>query len=227
MKRRACFSAVGAVVLFLGSASAWADATNLVYTFGGTFDLKIPADPAATRGWMQNAVIFVPFHILICDLDVLVDIRHTSAVDLQLSLQGPAGWSIMLSAGDVYEQYSEGQDYDSTVFDDEAPTGIQDAVAPFTGRFRPLHALAAFDDRDAYGLWQLQVCDICYGDTGCLDSFSLRIAGFLPAETPRVPAPTTGGLAFLGVALIAAGRGLISPLAERRLSRGLFAPGSF
>ncbi len=226
MKRRACFLAVAAVVLFLASGPVLADATNLVYTYGGNFDLRIPADPAATRGWMQNAVIYIPCHILICDLDVRVDIRHTSAVDLQLSLQGPAGWSIMLSAGDAYEQYSEGQDYDSTVFDDEATTWIQDALAPFTGSFQPLHALAAFDGQDAYGVWQLQVRDMCYSDTGVLDSFLLRITGSLPAETLPVPAPAAGGLVVLGMALTAAGRRFTCPLARRRPSRGLSAPES-
>lgn len=226
VKRRVGSAAVAAVVLFLGSASAWAEATNLVYTFGASFDLRIPADPAATRGWMQNAVIYVPSHILICDLDVLVDIRHPSAVDLQLSLQGPGGRSIMLSAGDPYEQYSEGQDYDSTVFDDEATVRIQNALAPFSGSFQPLHALAAFDGQDAYGIWQLQVYDMCYGDAGSLDSFFLRITGFLPAETPHVPAPAAGGLVSLGMALIAVGRRFTCPLATRRPSRGLSAPGS-
>jgi subtilisin-like proprotein convertase family protein len=226
VKRRVGSAAVAAVVLFLGSASAWAEATNLVYTFGANFNLKIPADPAATRGWMQNAVICVPSHMLICDLDVLVDIRHPSAVDLQLSLQGPGGQSIMLSVGDPYEQYSEGQDYDSTVFDDEATVRIQDAMAPFSGSFQPLHALAAFDGQDAYGIWQLQVLDMCYGHRGILDSFILRIAVLPPAETLPVPAPAACGLAVLGMALTATGRRLTCPLATRRPSRGPSAPES-
>jgi subtilisin-like proprotein convertase family protein len=227
MKMRACSVIVGAAALFSAAGPVLADATNLVYTFGGSFDLRIPADPAATRGWMQNAAIYVPSHILICDLDVLVDIRHTSAVDLQLSLQGPSGRAIMLSVGDLYEQYSQGQDYDSTVFDDEAATQIQDGKAPFAGSFRPLHALAAFDGQDACGVWLLKVSDMCYGDTGFLNAFFLRITGSLLAETPHVPAPAAGGLALLGAALAAACRRFTCPLAGRRPSRGPSAPGSF
>jgi hypothetical protein len=126
----------------------------------------------------------------------------------------------------LYEQYSQGRDYDSTVFDDEAATRIQDGVPPFAGSFRPVHALAAFDGRDACGVWLLVVWDVCYGDTGFLNSFFLRITGSPPAEIPRVPAPAAGGLAFLGMALAAAGRRLTCPAAGRRPSRGPFAPGS-
>lgn len=223
---RACSAIVCAAVLFLAAGTVLADATNLVYTFGGSFNLRIPADPAATRGWMQIAAIHVPSHILICDLDVLVDIRHTCAVDLQLTLLGPSGQTLMLCAGDLYEQYAQGQDYDSTVFDDEAATRIQDGAPPFAGSFRPVCALAAFDGQDACGVWLLKVWDACYGDTGLLDSFFLRITGSPPAETPHVPAPAAGGLALLGMALAAAGRRLTFPVAGRRPSRGLSAPGS-
>ena len=220
MKTCVCFSAAAAVLLWALSGPAFAGGTSLLSTYGGSFSLRIPADAAATRGWMQDAVVCVPDHLLICDLDVRVNIRHTAAFDLQLFLVGPSGGVVMLSASNPRSGYYEGADYDGTTFDDEAAAGIGDALPPFSGSFRPLHALAAFDGGDAYGSWTLQVYDAYYDDAGWLDSFALIIATSLPDEPLAVPVPAAGVLALLGVALT-------GPLKTvRRPSRERSAPAS-
>lgn len=220
MRTCVCLSAAAAVLLLVLSGPAFAGGAGPVSTYGGSFSLRIPADAAATRGWMQDAVVYVPDHLLISDLNVLVDIRHTAAFDLQLFLEGPSGHIVLLNASNPQSGYYEGGDYSGTTFDDEAAVGIEDAIVPFAGSFRPLHALAAFDGGDAYGPWALQVYDAYYNDTGWLDSFALIITTSLPEEPSAVPAPAASVLALLGMALV-------GPLKTvRRPSRGRPAPAS-
>lgn len=202
MKTRVCIHAVAGIVLFVLSGPVRGGGTNLVYTYSAQFSLTIPADPAETRGWMQDAVIFVPDHIIICDLEVLVNIRHTAAFDLQLSLRGPSGRVVNLAAGEPREGYYKGQDYQETRFDDEADASVEEASPPFAGSFRPRQALAAFDGRDAYGTWTLEVYDAYYGDAGYLESFVLTITGSAKQGHVTIPTPAAGPLVLLGLALI-------------------------
>lgn len=202
MKTRVCFLAVAAIALSVVSRPVRGDGTSLVYTYGGSFNLAIPADSAETRGWMQDAVVFVPSHILIVDLDVLVNIRHTAAFDLQICLRSPFGRTRVLAVNDPLEGYFKGGDYSGTRFDDEAAISIEDASPPFAGPLRPCEMLSAFDGRDACGFWSLQIYDARYGDVGCLDSFVLTITGSAMKGDVAAPAPAAGALALLGLAVI-------------------------
>jgi len=165
-----------------------------VHIYRGTLDLRIPADPDSSKGWMNDAIIDVPDHLTICDLDVGISLTHTSVFDLQIFLQSPAGTRICLNMYNPFDGYFKGQDYAQTIFDDQAQTPIEQAQPPFTGRFRPLepYKLSEFDDEDAYGPWRLQIYDAFYADTGSLDSFELMIT---------TPEPTTAILLVLGAGL--------------------------
>lgn len=177
-----------------------------VWTYGGAFDLAIPADPDATRGWMDEAIIEVPDHLLIQDVDVSLSVTHTNIFDLQLFVTSPAGTTVLLNSYDPLGGFFEGADYQGTVFDDEAETSIVDGDAPFAGRFRPLasEGLAAFDGEDAFGLWQLDIYDAHYLDTGSLNAFGLTVT---------TPEPATGLILLAGLAIV----GLS---ARRRCRRG-------
>jgi subtilisin-like proprotein convertase family protein len=211
VKMRAYCAVVAGIVLFIVPGFVRGNSTNLVYTYSGQFNLRIPFNSSESRGWMQDAVIFVPDHIVIWDLDVLVNIRHTSAFDLQVSVRGPSGRVVNLAAGEPREGYYKGQDYAGTRFDDEAQTSVEDARPPFAGSFRPRQKLEAFDGRDAYGVWTLEIYDAYYGDVGCLDSFALIITGPPREDGVSIPSPAAGPLTLLGLALIGAPR-------SRRLS---------
>ena len=157
----------------------------LAGNYGGTFDLPIPANPDDTRGWMDDAIIEVPDHFNICDIDVAVSLRHTNAVDLQIFLKSPAGTSLCLNMYD-FKDFFEGEDYTQTTFDDEAQVPIEQGMPPFTGRFRPKaldtdNLLKVFDGQDCYGTWRLRIYDAYYHDIGTLDSFELMITVPEPA----------------------------------------------
>jgi subtilisin-like proprotein convertase family protein len=169
---------------------------DVVCTYSRHFNLRIPANPQDTRGWMNDAVIDVPSHLIIEDLDVSVTLSHSKDFDLTLSLQSPSGTTVTLNYYDPFTGYIEGADYDGTTFDDEASTPIEEGSPPFDGTYRPLEGnqLASFDGQDACGRWRLRVADAYYGDTGWFHSYCLIIT---------VPEPSTVALLLTGMGIAA------------------------
>jgi subtilisin-like proprotein convertase family protein len=167
-----------------------------VQLYGGDFDLPIPAGPADTRGWMQDAVIQVPDHFSISDVDIRINVTHTNVFDLQISIKGPHGPLVHLNKYDLDEFFDEAN-YTLTIFDDEADIAIEQGEPPFTGRFRPRapNLLQVYDGRDAFGLWRLRIYDAWYADTGTLDSFELIFA---------TPEPTVTVFMIFGLSLMRA-----------------------
>ncbi|HPC97121.1 MAG TPA: proprotein convertase P-domain-containing protein [Sedimentisphaerales bacterium] len=189
--RTSTLLALGAsMVLAIGVCPGLAEAETVV-SYGGPFDLPIPADPGATKGWMADAIIDVSGHHVILDVDVAVSVSHTQVFDLQLLITSPSGTTIVLNMYDPFTDYFEGADYSNTVFDDEASMSISDAQPPFEGSFRPIDikGLAAFDGEDAFGQWRLRIYDACYMDTGSLEFCELVIT---------TPEPATVLLLLLG-----------------------------
>jgi hypothetical protein len=179
---------------------------DVVVTYSRPFDLRIPASAPATRGWMDDAIIDVPSHLIITDLDVSIDLAHSNDFDLQLYLQSPSGSTILLNQYNPFTGYFEGADYVGTTFDDEADTPIEAGSAPFAGRYRPLEGnlLSTFDGQDAFGRWRLRVCDAYYVNTGRFKEFTLTIT---------VPEPATAALLLLALPLLHPRR--LRPLRKR------------
>jgi len=194
MDAQSCIQWIVAVLLGLGALSFPVFADE-VYTYGGDFDLTIPAseDPRSEygQGWMADAVIEIDSHFTISDIDVGITLTHSNVFDLQIFVQSLDGTSLCLNMYNPFNEFFTGADYSQTVFDDEAQTPIGQAEPPFTGRFRPNNGslLEIFDDQDAYGPWQLRIYDAYYHDTGTLDSFELAIT---------TPEPATVVLLVLG-----------------------------
>jgi hypothetical protein len=182
-----------AAILCMAAGVARAD---VVCTYSRQFNLRIPADPQATRGWMDDAIIDVPSHLVIEDLDVSVTLTHSKVFDLQLFVESPSGTAVLLNMYDPFTGYIEGADYDGTTFDDEASVPIEEASPPFVGSFRPVEGsrLADFDGQDAYGPWRVRVYDAYYADTGWFQAFSLMIT---------VPEPATVAFLLAGMGVTA------------------------
>jgi hypothetical protein len=152
-----------------------------VHIYSDDFNLRIPKpvinDPCISKGWMADAVINVPDHFIITDLDVGINLTHTNVVDLQIFLLSPTEKLICLNMFDVLKEFYVYPNYTDTIFDDEAMLSIKDGVAPFTGRFRPLepYKLSQFDGEDAFGSWHLQIYDADWWDTGTFNHLELTI----------------------------------------------------
>ena len=181
------------VIIAVGGAATCFASPAEIYSY--EFDLPIPAGTDSSMGWMDEVLLEVPDHIIICDVDVGISVTHTNVFDLQIFLQSPSGTRICLNMYDSFEGFFVGENYTNTIFDDEAQNSISQAEPPFTGRFKPLdpYALSEFDNEDAFGFWRLQIYDAFYYNSGMLDSVELMIT---------TPEPTTTIFLILGAGLL-------------------------
>lgn len=122
--------------------------------------------------------LYVEESFTLADVDVLLDVTHTYAGDLDIYLIAPNGTRIEL-ATDVG---GSGDNFSGTLFDQQAPVSIVDAAAPFAGRFRPEGSLDVLAGGDAQGLWALEITDDSPWDTGTLLGWALA----LKAAPPRI-----------------------------------------
>ena len=118
-----------------------------------------------------NSVLEIADSGPIGDIDVVVDISHSWAADLEAFLISPDGTRIELftNVGGGGENFSE------TVLDNEAPLSITKGQAPFTGSYQPEGSLSDFYGMNITGTWILEISDIATGDFGDLNSWSLII----------------------------------------------------
>ncbi|MHC4624157.1 MAG: hypothetical protein ACYS4W_09680 [Planctomycetota bacterium] len=184
-----------AIVVALGMAAFGRPVYGgAVHIYGGQFNLPI-IDVPGPGSEMTEAIIDVPDHLTVSDLDVKIDITHTNVFDLQLFLQSPHGARLLLNMYDPETEFGVYENYTGTIFDDEAGLSIGEGEAPFTGRFRPRapYLLRLFDGLDACGAWRLQIWDMFDLDTGTLDSFELVIT---------TPEPATAMLLLLGITIL-------------------------
>ena len=121
----------------------------------------------------DSVIDFASNLVNIDDVNVTVNITHTFTGDLILTLTSPGGTSVILSN----RNGGSGEDYTSTVFDDDGATPISSGSAPFTGTFSPDNPLSAFNGESALGNWTLNVSDNAGIDTGTIDSWSLEVCG--------------------------------------------------
>lgn len=190
-----------AALCTLATASAQAAVVNTSY--GNTTPVAICDLCTVT------SVLDVTTHGRLLDIDALIDITHSYDADLTIMLSH-AGTSVLLSNR---QGGAGGANYTSTVFDDQAEVSIAAgwAYAPYTGSFRPQEALAAFLDRDVFGLWTLVVTDHEAGDSGSINRFGIDIEAEAAGEVPE-----PGSLALFGAAL--AGFAGVSRKARARIS---------
>jgi subtilisin-like proprotein convertase family protein len=181
------------VLMELLCVSLCAGSVHTYGTYGGSFDLPIPSNPSETKGWMDDAIVVIPDHYIVGDIDVAITITHTSAFDLELYLQSPSGTKICLNMYNYDKEFFKGENYTQTIFDDEAAVPIKEADAPFTGRFKPMEPLNIFDGQDTFGSWRLRIYDALYADTGRLDSCELIV---------EIPEPSSLLLLGLGVVIL-------------------------
>lgn len=191
-------------ILIIVMGASFPVLASTVYTYGGSFNLPIPSpdDPWSEygKGHMADAIINVPDHFTIDDLDVRINLTHGALFDLQILVQSPAGTNVLLNPASNLAFIVRGEDGRLTAYggsvqwflDDEAEASIEEATEPFVGVFRPVWNLSLFDKEDACGTWRLRIEDWWQADTGTLDSFELIFS---------IPEPATAILLLLGTGL--------------------------
>jgi subtilisin-like proprotein convertase family protein len=122
------------------------------------------------------------------DVDIVTNITHTSAQDLDITLRSPAGTVVTLTTDN-----GAGHDnvFNGTTWDDDADPGGQvpyanndllasdalytNGVAKTT--LAPEEPLGAFIGENPNGVWTLTVSDEQNGDTGLIGPFTLKLQG--------------------------------------------------
>jgi subtilisin-like proprotein convertase family protein/V8-like Glu-specific endopeptidase len=107
----------------------------------------------------------------IADLNVEVDIQHTYNSDLRLVLVAPDRTRIIL----VNRQGGSENNFEQTLFDQQASKHINRGDAPFRGSYRPAQSLDQLNGLNPNGRWRLVVIDMVDQDGGSLDSWTLEI----------------------------------------------------
>lgn len=129
--------------------------------------------------------------LTIRDINVQVQIGHSSIGDVRITLVGPDGTQVML----FNHRGGNGNDLFNTVFDDESSNSIWRGVAPFVGSYKPEFALSAFDGKLAKGTWKLIVSDASLLDSGKLWGWSMTIdGGAATSKTSAAAAPVSTNL---------------------------------
>jgi len=163
---------------------------------GGDFHhLPIPDKTAGVSGVVE-AYLPVGQHGIISDIDVYLDITHSSVSDLKIELSAPWGGAIVLKE-DWPTPFRDPQcNMYGTIFDDDALVPLDKGQPPYTGIFQVVtgYSLAGFNGYDPYGIWTLRIYDRAYYDTGTLDNWQLYIT--------HTPEPISLAYVFLGGLLV-------------------------
>ena len=126
-------------------------------------------------GTVTTSVITFTDDFVIDDVNVTVNINHTWAGDLDISLIAPDGTtSVDLILNDI--NISD-DNFVNTTFDDEAAEPITNGTPPFTGSFQPVGNLSDFDGLNTAGDWTLSITDNFNGDGGDLLGWDLQLCG--------------------------------------------------
>ena len=118
---------------------------------------------------ITTAAVEINYDLPIQDLDILVDIDHTYLEDLTLYLESPEGLRNLLAS----ELGASQNDYQETIFDQEASVSILEGAPPFSGRFRPIQSLTPLYGTSSRGVWKLIIEDGYLDDVGQLEEFKL------------------------------------------------------
>src|SRR5262249_6053842 len=105
------------------------------FTFSNT-----TATPLGPGGTTVASDLTIPTSSLVQGLTVALDITYANDPDLEVFLTAPDGTSVELikNAG-----AAGAANFTATILDDAATTSVENATAPFTGRFQPLQPLSA------------------------------------------------------------------------------------
>ncbi|WP_246112833.1 proprotein convertase P-domain-containing protein [Allorhodopirellula solitaria] len=142
---------------------------------GGTF--RSEEGIALPPGQTIISEIDVKEDFLIADLNVQLSITHTHAGQLDAFLNGPGGERIELFT----EVGGHDDNFDNTVFDDEASQPIVKARPPFEGSYLPEAVsknepgLSTFNDKSIQGVWQLVIRGTRSERFGMLHGWNLQV----------------------------------------------------
>ncbi|WP_452601495.1 zinc-dependent metalloprotease [Pontimicrobium sp. MEBiC06410] len=154
------------------AASATYSFTTANLTCGNYVDNVSQVISASGAGNTITSTVNVGADFPITDVNVTINIDHSWAADLDITLTSPAGTVIELTS----DNGGSGDNYTNTVFDQEGTDGpITGGTAPFTGSYVPEGDLSTLYGENSGGDWVLTVVDDANQDGGTFNSFDLYL----------------------------------------------------
>jgi subtilisin-like proprotein convertase family protein len=178
----------------VGSADAFAQSSQsdnggqfYAFDVGTDVPLAVPfTNLPVTLADVTPTAVAVPFTVsdarTIADVNVKISVTHFSDGQLVVSLRHPDGTSVAL----VSHRGGSGDNFNGTVFDDEAASPITSGFAPFAGTFRPEGLLSVLDGKSAQGSWKLEVLDTAPGGAATITGIELQFALGTPCGPEEV-----------------------------------------
>ncbi|QMU65737.1 MAG: hypothetical protein GKR88_16615 [Flavobacteriaceae bacterium] len=101
-----------------------------------------------TPNFQIESVITITDNVIISDMNVILNIRHTYTSDLDVRLIAPDNSTEVV----LFENVGNFQDnFLNTVLDDDASTPVEDGSPPFSGTFSPQGSLSDFNGMQSAG----------------------------------------------------------------------------
>ena len=149
----------------------------------------LPIPDESSAGVTSTVAVSSPG--LVRDLNVtLGGLTHSWVGDLVIELTSPQGTTVRLVQHPGGPD-NGGDNFVNTTFDDEAPTNVSTASAPYTGSFRPQNdQLSRFDGEQRQGTWTLRVRDLFESDAGTLTSWQATTSRAICDSGDQAPPDT-------------------------------------
>jgi subtilisin-like proprotein convertase family protein len=148
-------------------------------------------DPELPNTIRSEIVVSDLGQAMVEDIEIHVDISHTWAGDLRITLHSPDGTEVLLVDG----RGESLDDFNNTIFRADAQTSIKDSQPPFRGTFRPEGNLLALRGTAAQGSWILEVEDTAAQDGGALNRWAFGLdTNVTPTSPFLVEVRFLGGL---------------------------------
>lgn len=120
----------------------------------------------------------------ITDINIIdLDILHTWGNDLTISLQSPAGTSVML----INQICGNDDNFFLNLDDAGAAHGTIPCPSIGGGTYQPDSPLSAFNGEDPAGVWTLTVTDNVSQDGGSIEGWTLEVCADPPCPSPTLP----------------------------------------
>ncbi len=171
-------------LLAICTLCAWTSASAEVFTVSST---DVPKAIPDFNGLGVRSFLSIPNSGTITDVNLTLNITHTSVADLFVGIIPPGSASVvqLITVNGIFSLggglLRRVANFSNTTIDDQSASNLANANAPFTGTFNVNHAsvgnnpLAALNGRNALGQWTLVVADLIQADTGTINSWSLTI----------------------------------------------------
>lgn len=142
---------------------------------------KAIPDYAGTPGVVTSTINVSGYTGLLSDVNATLNISHTFDSDLIVKLTSPQGTEVTL----INQVGGSSHNFTNTTLDDDFSFNpIGSGTGPFSSTYSPSSLLSAFNGEDPNGVWTLTISDNAPGDTGTLNSWSLKLSPVPPNDSP-------------------------------------------